>query len=439
MNPETLAHTWGGQVLTFCRRQGIRASVESAIRSSQVLAFCLRLGDPGDLSKLLALDETLALALSADSVRLGRLRGWVTCEAALPAAMFRPLALDALAPGRGPAVALGKSVVGAPVGLDLADSLTPHVLVAGTTGSGKTALLSAILAQLARQCDPAELRLLVIDAKGDLRPFAHLPHLAHPIIHDPREAIQVLAWAVAELDRRKSSPVPWRLVIVIDEIAELLAVAGGKDGAAAESLRRIAALGRSLGVHLICGTQHPTGDVLGGSLAKANLPARLTGRVLDAQASTLATGQAGLAAHRLRGRGDFLAVAGGEVQRLQVAFVGERDLATLPRTGQANVPRLDLDAATVDGALAIPAPPAGGGPDPLEAGALAWVLAHSVGGVPGIGTIKSGLAVGSAKAGRLQRFARELLTELDAHGCEVLCSCEDAGAEPGEESEAGNG
>lgn len=434
MNPETLAQTWGAQVLTFCRRQGIRASVETAVRSSQVLAFALRLGDPGDLSKLLALDETLALALSVDSVRLGRSRGWVSCEVALPAGLFRPLALATLAPSRGPAVALGKSVMGAPVGLDLTDSLTPHVLVAGTTGSGKTALLSAILAQLARQCDPAELRLLVIDAKGDLRAFARLPHLAHPIITDPREAVQALAWAVAELDRRKSSPVPWRLVIVIDEIAELLAVAGGKDGAAAESLRRIAALGRSLGVHLICGTQHPTGDVLGGSLAKANMPARLAGRVLDAQASTLATGQAGLAAHRLRGRGDFLAVAGGEVQRLQVAHVSERDLMALPRTGLDNVPRLELDAATFDGALAATA---GAGPDPLEAVALAWVLARSVGGVPGIGAIKGGLSIGSAKAGRLQRFARDLLSELDAHGCEVLCPCEDAG-DPGE-SEAENG
>lgn len=415
------AKTWGKQIIGFTRRQGIDARIASAVRSSQCLTYCLELREPAQLSKLLTYDDALALALGVESVRVGRSRGHVLVEAALPVAMFQALALGALPVGRGAAVALGKSVLAQPVSMDLAGDMTPHVLVAGTTGSGKSVLLQVIVAQLARQNTPGRLRLLLIDGKAEaLRPFGRLPHLVHPVIVDPAEAVKALAWAVAELDRRKTQPQGWKLVIVVDEIAEIVATTGGKDGAAAQAFQRLCALGRSLGVHVVMATQYPTGDVLGGSLAKANLPMRLAGRVVDANASTLATGQAGMGAHKLRGRGDFLAVTGADVQRLQVAQPSARDIEGLP--GADLVASLDLGEVTPDGALAATANQQ---PDPLTAKQVAWVLSQSVAGVPGQHRIKNALGIGSAKAVRLQQFCGDLLTELDAHGCEVLCPAED--------------
>lgn len=404
---------WGKQIVSFAARQGIRVRVRRAVRSSQVLAYCLEMYQPGQLGKLLRLDDSLALALHADQVRLGRTRGEVTAEITLPAALFTPLPLASLAPGRGAALPLGRSILNQAVSLDLSDDNTPHGLVAGTTGSGKSVLLQTVVAQLARQNRPDELGLLLIDGKHEaLMPFADLAHLVHPVITDPGEAAAALAWAVAEMERRKGCSGWPRLVIVVDEIAEVLGPNGGKDGPAAQCMQRLAAVGRALGIHLVLATQYPNAEVLGGALAKANLPARLAGHVMDANASTLATGLAGVAAHRLAGKGDFVMVAGGTVQRLQVAKPSEADLANLEHGRRSN--GLDLASATADGALA-----AGNGmADPVTPEQVAWTLAS---GVPGIGTIKRELGIGSAKAGRVQQFARELVDALAGHGCAVTC------------------
>lgn len=430
----------GEKIVIFARRQGIRSRIQRAIRSSQVLCFCLQLAEAGQIDKFRALDEALALELNVDSVRIGRTRGLMTVEIALPTSAFVALPLSALQRGQALSMPLGRSVLAEQVEFDLASNMTPQVLIAGTTGSGKGVLLQNMIVQLARQNTPDQLRLLLIDGKAEsLRPFARLPHLIHPVIIEPSEAVAALSWAVAELDRRKLQPQPWRLVVVIDEIAEIIMLTGGENGQAAECLRRLAALGRSLGVHVIAATQHPTREVLGGTLAKANLPARLAGRVLDANASTLATGMAGLGAHKLRGAGDFLAVWGGDARRLQVAVPSEREMVELARTSLERIPRLELDV-TIDGALAATANAANSVPDPLTPAQVAWVLSNAVGGVPGLSKIRRGLAVGEKKARRLQEFANELLAELSNVGCEVMCTttvCNDNEAdadETGDES-----
>lgn len=418
---EALQKAWGRRLLALAQQQGVAIRIERAYRASQVLTYVLRLAAPTDLERLLRLAEPAALALGVDSLRLARYRGAVLAEVALPERWHTPLHLAQLRPAAGAAAVLGESVLKQPVALSLESPLTPHVLVAGTTGSGKTVLLRTLLTQLVRQNPPERLRLIVLDGKGDLRPFARVPHLLHPIAGEPAEYLALLSWAVAELDRRKAQPAPWRLVVVVDELAEVLNAAGGADGPAAECLRRLAALGRSLGINLVVATQYPNAQTLGGAIAKANLPARAVGRVLDAQASALACGQAGLDAHKLRGKGDFLLVAGSEAQRLQVAVPSERELAELPRTGR--VEALDLSEYTPDGALR--ATPASQAPDPLTPQQVAWALAHSMGALVGIGKLKAGLGIGSKKAERLQAFARDLITELDALGCGVYRNAEE--------------
>lgn len=404
---------WGRQIVGFAARQGIKTRVTRAVRSSQVLTYCLGMYEPGQLARLLKMDEGMALALGVESVRLGRTLGEVTAEISLPGRLFSPLPLASLQAGRGSGVALGRSILNRQVGLDLADDGTPHALIAGTTGSGKSVLMRTIVAQLARQMTPAQMGLLLVDGKNRaLLPFADLPHLVHPLITDPSEAAAALAWAVAEMDRRKGQPGEDHalLVVVVDEIAEILIPNGGKDGPAAECLRRLAAVGRELGIHVLLSTQYPNSDVLGGALAKANLPTRLAGHVTDAGASALATGMPGLAANRLAGKGDFLLVAGGNVQRLQVAQPSERDLADLPHGPHGE---LDLGSVTPDGALAATA----NTPDPLTPQQVAWCLAHET---PGIGSIKAELGIGSTKAGRLQRYAREIEAALAGYGCAVF-------------------
>lgn len=419
MNLPHQQQSWGRQIVSFAARQGIRLRVNRAIRSSQVLAYCLEMYEPAQLSKLLRMEDALALALRADQVRLGRTAGEVTVEITLPESLFAPLALAALPLGQGPSLPLGRSILNQPVTLNLADPNTPHSLVAGTTGSGKSVLLQTIVSQLARQHRPDELGLLLIDGKHEgLTPFANLPHIVHPLITDPTQSAAALAWSVAELDRRKGAAagVHRRLVIVVDEIAEILTPNGGVNGPTAQCVQRLAAVGRSMGIHLVLATQYPNADVLGGMIAKANLPARLAGHVIDASSSALATGVAGLAAQRLAGKGDFLLVAGGIVQRLQVAMPTDDDLRRLPR-GAGGVLDLDLDGTSADGALRATAATAGTA-DPLLPEHIAWCLANSV---PGIGAIKRELSIGSAKAGRLQTFAREIADALAAYGCSVYC------------------
>lgn len=421
-NFDDLQRAWGKRLLGLAYEQEVNLRIETAYRAAQVLTYALRLRSPLDLDKALKLAEPAALALGVESIRMARHKGVVLAEVALPSQYHSTVRLAQLARQSGVTAAIGESTLKAPVLLSLASATSPHVLVAGTTGSGKTVLLHTLLAQLARQNTPDDLRLLILDGKGDLRPFARLPHLLHPIASEPGQYLALLAWAVAELDRRKTQPGGggWRLVVVIDELAEVVNGCGGVDGPAAESLRRLAALGRSLGVNLVVATQYPNAQTLGGAIAKANLPCRAVGRVIDAQASSLAGGQAGLDAHKLRGKGDFLLVAGSDAQRLQVAMPSERELTELPRTG--NVATLDLSEVTPDGALSATPIPANNATDPLTPVQVAWTLANTDGALPGIGRLKSQFGIGSAKAGRLQGFCRDVLSELETLGCGVYCN-----------------
>lgn len=216
-------------------------------------------------------------------------------------------------------VALGQTVEGnrlLPKRMNLAEPNTPHALIAGTTGSGKTILLQSMLLSAAAMQSPATLALVVLDPKGvDFRTFYGLPHLAHNVVTDPVECVQALASVVAELERRKAAGMlepEQRIVVAIDELADLMDVAGRE----VESyIRRIIQVGRGLGVSVLAATQQPLASIV-GSVIKANFPVRLVGKVTSDIEAKTAAGQYHTGAERLPGKGSFLCV-NGHVSRVQ--------------------------------------------------------------------------------------------------------------------------
>ena len=341
------------------------------------------------ISRIKGLSEELAAALDTSSCRISRRGAAVTVEVPrddpqpvrlLP--LYRQLASP---PPRGrsggrPATAvppvtaiLGLAEDGAPLLIRLPSPDVAHVLVAGTTGSGKTVLLQSMILSLAltNPALPAAIlsrgdgwgggiTLVLIDPKGcAFSLFEGLPHLARPVIREVEEAAEALHSLVRLMERQalcsppNPSPAPPygstepagrriaevggrerseegratrrgqpHVVVVIDELADLL-MTGGKPMQWA--LTRLTQRGREAGIHVVGATQKPTAAVL-GPLVKANFPVRLVGRVTSIEDARTATGWSGTGAERLLGRGDFLAVAEGRVTRFQAAHVSPHEI-----------------------------------------------------------------------------------------------------------------
>lgn len=297
------------------------------------------------LSKIKRLDEELAAALDAPSCRISRCGATLAVE--VPRTDPQPVSLlpllqqlerDAAPHGDGhedvpPCTAvLGISEDGAPLLIRLPSPDVAHILVAGTTGSGKTALLQSMVLSLAL-LNPAPgagagrgggLAFVLLDPKGcAFAPFAGLPHLARPVVHAVDEATEALHSLVRLMERRSKTAAPEpTVVVVIDELADLLMVGGQ---ALQWALTRLTQRGREAGIHLIAATQKPTAAVI-GPLVKANFPVRLVGRVTSIEDARTATGWSGTGAERLLGRGDFLAVAEGRLIRFQAAYVSAEEI-----------------------------------------------------------------------------------------------------------------
>ena len=398
--------TWERGLWQTLSRKEITYQTADKVRGPQVFTFRLRLADPGHLSKALALGEQLALTLGVPSVRVVRHLGLVDVEIALPRSFHRALSVRALQRKGGAWVTLGQTATGTPVHVNLAGNLSCHALISGITGSGKTITEQLIAWELAEANDPGNVNLLLIDGKGGAAwwGFDRIPHLPHPVIGDPNEAVAALTWCVAELGRRKTNGQRQpALFVVIDEVRELLDVAGEP---VAEAVRRIAALGRELGVHVIVATQHALVDALGGSIAKANLPLRLTGRVADANAAYLATGVKGTGAESLQGNGDFLVTVAGQSHRVQIAMLRGRDIGRLPRVEET--PRLDFgDYDPVRVLDVVEKPKAKPVDDDPEA--VAYALATGC----GIPTLRERYGpMGTKRATRIRDFARSLRSAL---------------------------
>jgi S-DNA-T family DNA segregation ATPase FtsK/SpoIIIE len=313
------------------------------------------------ISRIRGLSEELAAALDVSSCRVSRRGAAVDVE--VPRDDQQPVRLLPLyhqltsqlpnQQANHPPIPLITAILGlgddgAPLLIRLSSPDVAHVLVAGTTGSGKTVLLQTMILSLAltnrppsappsgREPTPSPcegegrgggLALVLIDPKGRaFSPFNGLPHLARPVVREAEEAVEALHSLVRLMERRgdpsgfpkSKGPV----VVVIDELADLLMVGGEP---VQWALTRLTQRGREAGIHVIAATQKPTTAVL-GSLVKANFPVRLVGRVTSAEDARTATGWSGTGAERLMGRGDFLAVAEGRVIRFQAAHASPEEI-----------------------------------------------------------------------------------------------------------------
>lgn len=281
------------------------------------------------LSRVVNLSEEIAMALGARNCRIQRRNGALEIE--VPLEEVRGVSFLSIlrqvqhVPPH--TALLGVDEANHPLFVRLPSPEVAHILVAGTTGCGKTALLRSMILSLALGNRRSALQMVLIDPKGrGFAPFGRLPHLLRPILCETSEALEALEALVREMLRRdregRSEP---RIAVFVDELADL-AQEGGM--ACAELLTRLAQRGREAGIHLVVGTQKPTSQVA-GPLFKSNFPVRLVGRVASPEDARVAAGIGGTGAERLLGRGDFLAVASGEVIRFQSAYADAEELAFL--------------------------------------------------------------------------------------------------------------
>ncbi len=281
------------------------------------------------ISKIEAVSREIAVALGADKARVTTAGSAIRIE--VPRNDPSPVALMRMMPRiplskvpMGTAV-LGMSDDGAPLLIRLPSPDVAHILVAGTTGSGKTAIVQTMIMSLALLHHRRQMQFVLIDPKGrSFEPLATLPHLMRPIVSKSDEARTVLAEMVAMMERRDQDRVcDPQIVIVIDEMADL-AAAGGPEIIA--NVERLVQRGREAGIHVIGATQKPSSTVI-GSIMKANFPVRLIGRVTSPDDARVAAGVGGTDAEKLVGRGDFIAVTNNGNIRFQAAYIGADEMA----------------------------------------------------------------------------------------------------------------
>ncbi len=285
------------------------------------------------VSRVVALSEEIALRLGVQNIRV--VRQGATVQIEVPRSDAQAVRLTLLCRQldeipRQTAI-LGLDEVGLPLLLRLSSPEVAHVLIAGTTGSGKTALARSIALSLAMHNRLGEVQMIFIDPKrmgfacfgGSNHRKAHLPHLLRPIVGEVHQAIFLLGEMVSEMLRRDQGNISEpRLLIFIDELADLMEQ-GGK--AMDRLMTRLTQRGRSAGIHLIACTQKPLAASI-GSLTRSNFPVRLVGSVASADDARIAAGIPNTSAEKLLGRGDFLLVAKGNVTRFQAAYASAAEI-----------------------------------------------------------------------------------------------------------------
>jgi DNA segregation ATPase FtsK/SpoIIIE, S-DNA-T family len=389
--------------------------IAAATSGPRVLSLSI-LVNPRHAPRIMSLAEQLSMAAGLnqhESIRIVRgKRGSLALEIPKPRWMWYNVPVTALPPRRGLLTSVGLDGEHRPALVDFANPLTPHCLVAGTTGSGKTNTQRVLIYDLAKQNPPDAVRFLLIDTRkrgSAWHPFARLPHLIHTVVTEDEEALRSLAWAVAEIDRRAlSGQKRPRVFIGIDEAQALL-----DRGEFVKPISDLAAVGREFGIHVLVALQNPTAAQLGDASIKRNLTARLVGRVDSAQAANVAAGVKGSGAELLTGAGDMLMVLPAGVRRMTAALLTERDTDGLPRAEQ--VGSLDLDEyEDVDHVL--DQADSQGKADPLDPVHVAWSLAH-----PGASqhSMRQQFKIGFTKIRRVQAFARSVLEELTQLGFAV--------------------
>ena len=325
----------------------------TGIRKGPVVTMFEMLPSPGiKLSKITNLQDNIALRLAASSVRIvAPIPGKHAVGIEVPnkkrsIVSFRELIEADLPESAKMAIpiALGKDVTGNPQLVDLAQ--TPHLLIAGATGSGKSVCVNSIILSILYNRRPDEVKLILVDPKiVELKLYNDIAHLLTPVITEPKRAFQALQYAICEMERRyalldnmgvrdiktfnakikseriATEALPY-IVIIIDEFADLMATSGKELEA---TVARLCAMSRAVGIHLVLATQRPSIDVITG-LIKANIPSRIAFMVASKTDSRIILDEMG--AEKLLGKGDMLYVSAAQPfpTRMQGAFVSEQEV-----------------------------------------------------------------------------------------------------------------
>jgi DNA segregation ATPase FtsK/SpoIIIE, S-DNA-T family len=330
---------------------GIEAKVIGRVTGPHITRYELRLAPGIKVGKVSALKDDLAYALAATDIRiLAPIPGKHAVGVEVPNARRRIVHLGDVfqeppADWSPLTVWLGKDIAGRAIGADL--SKMPHLLVAGTTGAGKSACVNAMLSSILLRATPHEVRLVLVDPKQvELNHYDSIPHLLTPVITSPRMAANALQNLVKEMEQRygtmslartrnlpelnrarekRGEPALPYILCVIDELADLMMVAPAD---VEDSIIRLAQKARAVGIHLVLATQSPRVDVITGMI-KANVPSRIAFAVSSQTDSRVILDQNG--AESLLGQGDMLfsPVGSSKVQRIQGAYVDEEQIAEL--------------------------------------------------------------------------------------------------------------
>lgn len=298
------------------------------------IQFLLQTAPGVRLNRVESLSREIALALGSQTARVTTQGNAVRID--VPRTDPQPVKLLGLC-GRIPTervpagtALLGLADDGAPLLIRLPSPEVAHVLVAGTTGSGKTALLQSMIASLALLNHRKQLQFVLIDPKSRaFDPLKSLPHLLNKeIVTQPDRAVAALQNLIQVMEQRdQTHAVEPRVVVVIDELADLVQTGGP---GVLDHLSRLVQRGREAGIHVIAATQKPSSAVI-GSVVKANFPVRLIGRVVSVDDARVAAGIGGTNAEKLTGSGDFIAVTGPGIIRFQAAYVSVNELQNLTR------------------------------------------------------------------------------------------------------------
>jgi len=346
-----------------CREFAVEGSVVQIHPGPVVTTFEFKPEAGIKYSKITGLSDDLCLAMQAESVLIDRIPGKSTVGIQIPNATREGISLRELLESEAYhkvtsklAIALGKTIHGEPYVSDLATM--PHLLIAGSTGAGKSVGMNVMITSILYRSTPDDVRMIMIDPKRlELGMYEDIPHLLTPVVVDPKQASNALRWAVREMEERyktlaavgvrnidqfnrnaaaaleakekmpngdEPKKLPF-IVVVIDELADLMMVAGNE---VEESIARLAQMARAVGIHLILATQRPSVDVITG-LIKANMPSRISFRVQSKIDSRTILDSNG--AEQLLGRGDmlFLPPASSRFVRIHGPYISEQESARL--------------------------------------------------------------------------------------------------------------
>ncbi|HLN57202.1 MAG TPA: DNA translocase FtsK, partial [Thermoanaerobaculia bacterium] len=435
---KVLAET-GKSIAAKCAEFGVEGEIVEYHPGPVVTTYEFRPATGIKVNQVMSLSEDLALSLSAESIRIERLPGRASVGIEVPnpgggeiISLRDVIESDRFR--RSPSLltlGLGKDIHGEPVVDDLRSM--PHLLIAGTTGSGKSVSINALLTSILFKARPDQVKLILVDPKMvELEIYEHLPHLMTPIIIDPKKAANALKWAVGVMDDRfqtlsdvgqvrnaeqynaairdpdvvkrvraehpddpelKLDPMPL-IVIVIDELADLMMTAPKE---VEESIVRLAQKARAVGIHLVVATQRPSADVVTG-LIKANFSSRIAFKVSSRVDSRVILD--GNGAERLLGRGDMLFLAPGtsRLKRVHGAFVSIQESARLVNfLRKQGKPQYD-DSITKEPAETAARDDSGDETDPLYDEAARLVVKEKM---ASISFLQRRMGVGFSRAGKL--------------------------------------